>query len=338
MIEIDGSLHSGSGTLLRYGASLATLTAEPLHMSRIRAKRPKPGLRAQHVAAVSACATVSGGRLDNATVGSQEIIYYPGDTLEGGSFHFDIGTAGSATMAAFTLIPPALFSSGPSRLTITGGLFQDFAPSFHHEEELETYYNPNDPEFKKKYGPRGVIHSWSDGKGGQKIEDTGPLTRARMPTADLEFYDDANKFIEAAVREKKPFFVWFNATRMHVWTHLKPSAEGRTGLGLYPDGMVEHDDMVGGLLKRLDELGIADDTIIVYGTDNGAEEVTWPDGGTTPFRGEKGTTWEGGFRVPMLVRWPGVIKRGTIINEVFSQEDWLPTLLAAAASRTSSRS
>jgi RNA 3'-terminal phosphate cyclase (ATP) len=132
MIEIDGSLYSGSGTLVRYGASLATVTREPLHMTRIRAKRPKPGLRAQHLSALSACAIVSGGRLDNANVGSQEISYYPGNTLVGGSFRFDIGTAGSATMAAFTLIPPALFAAAPSRFTITGGLFQDFAPSFHH--------------------------------------------------------------------------------------------------------------------------------------------------------------------------------------------------------------
>ena len=122
-----------------------------------------------------------------------------------------------------------------------------------------------------------MIHAWSDGKGGQRIEDTGPLTRARMPTVDLEIYDAANKFIDIAVTGKKPFFVWFNTTRMHVWTHLKPSAEGRTGISVYADGMVEHDDMVGGLLKRLDELGIADNTIVVYGTDNGAEEVTWPD-------------------------------------------------------------
>jgi len=119
---------------------------------------------------------------------------------------------------------------------------------------------------------------------------------------------------------------------MHVWAHLQPSAAGRTGIGLYPDGMVEHDDMVGAVLKQLDDLGIADNTIVVYGTDNGAETGTWPDGGTapTPFHGEKGTTWEGGFRVPMLVRWPGVIKPGTVINDIFSQEDWLPTLLAAA--------
>jgi arylsulfatase A-like enzyme len=211
--------------------------------------------------------------------------------------------------------------------------FDEFLGNLYHlnaEEEPETYYYPKDPEFRKKYGPRGVIHSWSDGKGGQKIEDTGPLSRERMPTVDLEIYDAANKFIDGAVKEKKPFFVWFNTTRMHVWTHLKPSAQGRTGIGLYPDGMVEHDDMVGALLKRLDELGIADNTIVVYGTDNGSETGTWPDGGTTPYHGEKGTTWEGGFRVPMLVRWPGVLKPGTIINEIFSQEDWLPTLLAAA--------
>jgi len=136
--------------------------------------------------------------------------------------------------------------------------------------------------------------------------------------------------VDKAAKDGKPFFVWFNTTRMHVWTHLKKSADGRTGIGLYPDGMVEHDDMVGQVLKQLDDLGIADNTIVVYGTDNGAETGTWPDGGTTPFHGEKGTTWEGGFRVPMLVRWPGVIKPGTIINDIFSQEDWLPTLLAAA--------
>ena len=211
--------------------------------------------------------------------------------------------------------------------------FDEFLGNLYHlnaEEEPETYYYPKDPEFRKKFGPRGVLHTWSDGKGGQRIEDTGALTRARMPTVDLEIYDAANKFIDAQVKAQKPFFVWFNTTRMHVWTHLKPSAQGRTGIGLYPDGMVEHDDMVGGLLKQLDELGIADNTIVVYGTDNGAETGTWPDGGTMPFHGEKGTTWEGGFRVPMIVRWPGVIKPGTIVNEIFSQEDWLPTLLAAA--------
>ncbi len=211
--------------------------------------------------------------------------------------------------------------------------FDEFLGNLYHlnaEEEPETYYYPKDPDFKKKFGPRGVLHTWSDGKGGQKIEDTGPLTRERMPTVDLEIFDAEQKFVAGAVKAEKPFFVWFNTTRMHVWTHLKPSAEGRTGIGLYPDGLVEHDDMVGQVLKQLDDLGIADNTIVVYGTDNGAEVGTWPDGGMTQFHGEKGTTWEGGFRVPMLVRWPGVIKPGTIVNDIFSQEDWLPTFLAAA--------
>ena len=211
--------------------------------------------------------------------------------------------------------------------------FDEFLGNLYHlnaEEEPETYYYPKDPEFRKKYGPRGVLHTWSDGKGGQKIEDTGPLTQARMPTVDMEIYAAEQKFVDKAVKDGKPFFVWFNTTRMHVWTHLKKAAQGRTGIGVYPDGMVEHDDMVGEVLKQLDDLGIAGNTIVVYGTDNGAETGTWPDGGTTPFHGEKGTTWEGGFRVPMLVRWPGVIKPGTIVNEIFSQEDWLPTLLAAA--------
>jgi arylsulfatase A-like enzyme len=211
--------------------------------------------------------------------------------------------------------------------------FDEFFGNLYHlnaEEEPETYYYPKDPEFKKKYGPRGVLHCWSDGKGGQKIEDTGPLTRDRMPTVDEEIFAYATKFIDKSVSEKKPFFVWFNTTRMHVWTHLKKASDGVTGIGLYPDGMVEHDKMVGEMLKKLKDLGIDDNTIVVYGTDNGAETVSWPDGGITPFHGEKGTTWEGGMRVPMLVRWPGVIKPGSLHNEIFSQEDWMPTLLAAA--------
>jgi arylsulfatase A-like enzyme len=211
--------------------------------------------------------------------------------------------------------------------------FDEFLGNLYHlnaEEEPETYYYPKDPEFRKKFGPRGVLHTWSDGKGGQKIEDTGPMTRARMPTADREFFAAATKFIENAHQQDKPFFVWFNTTRMHVWTRLSEQAEGVTGIGLYPDGMVEHDKMVGELLKQLDDLGIADNTIVIYGTDNGAETGTWPDGGTTPYHGEKGTTWEGGFRVPCIVRWPGVIKPGTLVNDIMSQEDWMPTLLAAA--------
>ena len=211
--------------------------------------------------------------------------------------------------------------------------FDEFLGNLYHlnaEEEPETYYYPKDPAFRKKYGPRGVLHTWTDGKGGQKIEDTGALTQARMETVDQEIFAAEQKFVAEAAKSGKPFFVWFNTTRMHVWTHLKKSAQGRTGIGLYPDGMVEHDDMVGAVLKQLDDLGIADNTIVVYGTDNGAETGTWPDGGTTPYHGEKGTTWEGGFRVPMVVRWPGVIKPGSIVNEIFSQEDWLPTFLAAA--------
>ncbi len=211
--------------------------------------------------------------------------------------------------------------------------FDEFLGNLYHlnaEEEPETYYYPKDPAFIKKFGPRGVIHSWSDGHGGQKIEDTGPLNTARMPTIDTELFTNATRFIGQAVSDKKPFFVWFCTTRMHVWTHLKKESQGVTGIGLYPDGMVEHDKMVGDLLKKLDVLGIADNTIVIYGTDNGAETSTWPDGGITPFHGEKGTTWEGGMRVPMIVRWPGVLQPGSDHNEIFSQEDWMPTLLAAA--------
>jgi arylsulfatase len=211
--------------------------------------------------------------------------------------------------------------------------FDEFYGNLYHlnaEEEPETYYYPKDPEFRKKYGPRGVIHSWAQPGGKQKIEDTGPMTRKRMETADDNFVASAIDFIDRAHKDGKPFFVWATTTRMHVWTRLKKSAVGRTGIGLYPDGMAEHDDHVGLLLKKLDDLGIADNTIVVYSTDNGAESFTWPDGGITPFHGEKGTTWEGGFRVPQMVRWPGVIKPGTIINDVISHEDWLPTLLHAA--------
>jgi arylsulfatase A-like enzyme len=223
--------------------------------------------------------------------------------------------------------------------------FDEFFGNLYHlnaEEEPETYYYPKDPAFKANFGPRGVLHSWATDKddptveprwgkvGMQRVEDTGPLTAARMQTVDNEIYGAADKFINKATDDKKPFFVWFNTTRMHVWTHLKKESEGRTGIGLYPDGMVEHDDMVGDLLKKLDDMGLTKNTIVVYGTDNGAETATWPDGGITPFHGEKGGTWEGGMRVPMVVRWPGVIKPGTVVNEIFSQEDWMPTLLAAA--------
>lgn len=207
--------------------------------------------------------------------------------------------------------------------------FDKFFGNLYHlnaEEEPESEFYPTDPEFHKKFGPRGVIRATADGK----IEDTGPLTRKRMETADTEFLNESLKFIDEAHAAGKPFFVWHNSTRMHVWTHLSEKYKGKSGYGLYADGMMELDDGVGALLDKLDELGIADNTIVIFSTDNGAEKFTWPDGGTIPFRGEKGTTWEGGFRVPMMVRWPGTVAPGTVINDIFSQEDWMPTLLAAA--------
>ncbi|HEY1801539.1 MAG TPA: arylsulfatase [Terriglobales bacterium] len=207
--------------------------------------------------------------------------------------------------------------------------FDEFFGNLYHlnaEEEPEGYFYPKDPEFKKKFGPRGVIHSTAKGT----IEDTGPLNVARMPTIDEEFLGATQKFIANSVKSTKPFFVWFNTTRMHVFTHLKKESVGKTGKGMHADGMVEHDGMIGQLLDQLDDLKIADNTIVLYTTDNGAEIALWPDGAMTPFRNEKGTTWEGGFRIPMLARWPGVIKPGTISNDIISLIDWFPTLCAAA--------
>ena len=207
--------------------------------------------------------------------------------------------------------------------------FDEFLGNLYHlnaEEEPENPDYPQNPEFKKKFGPRGVIRATAGGE----IVDTGPLTKKRMETIDEEVTDGALDFIDRAHGSGKPFFLWWNSTRMHIWTHLKPESEGKTGLGVYPDGMVEHDAMVGQILDKLDELGIADNTIVMYSTDNGAEVMTWPDGGTTPFAGEKNTQWEGGYRVPTLIRWPGVIEPGTRINDIGSHEDMLPTLVAAA--------
>src|SRR5215813_11765265 len=209
--------------------------------------------------------------------------------------------------------------------------FDEFFGNLYHlnaEQEPECPDYPKDPEFKKKFGPRGVLHSWANPDGTQKIENTGPLTVKRMETVDEEFLDASLKFMDKAVADDKPFFVWWNSTRMHVFTHLKKESEGVTGLGTYPDGMVEHDGHVGQLLDKLDELGIADNTIVMYSTDNGAEICTWPDGGMTPFRGEKDTNYEGGWRVPCAIRWPGVIEPGTVSNEIFSHTDMLPTLAA----------
>ena len=210
--------------------------------------------------------------------------------------------------------------------------FDEFFGNLYHlnaEQEPENPDYPKDPEFKKKYGPRGVLHTWANADGTQKIENTGPLTVKRMETVDEEFLDASLKFIEKSVKDDKPFFVWWNSTRMHIFTHLKKESEGKTGLGIYPDGMVEHDGHVGQLLDKLDALGIADNTLVMYSTDNGAEVMSWPDGGTTPFRGEKDTNFEGGWRVPCAIRWPGMIKPGTVSNEMFSHTDMLPTLAAA---------
>jgi arylsulfatase len=207
--------------------------------------------------------------------------------------------------------------------------FDEFFGNLYHlnaEEEPEGYFYPKDPNFRKQFGPRGVIKSSADGK----IEDTGPLNTARMPTVDEEFLGAAKDFIGRQAKADKPFFVWFNSTRMHIFTHLKPASLGKTGKGIHADGMLEHDGMVGELLKQLDDLGIADNTIVLYTTDNGAEIALWPDGAMTPFHGEKGTTWEGGMRIPMMVRWPGVVKPGTQYNEIISLIDWFPTLCAAA--------
>jgi len=207
--------------------------------------------------------------------------------------------------------------------------FDEFFGNLYHlnaEEEPEGYFYPKDPAFKRQYGPRGVIKSSADGK----IEDTGPLDTKRMPTVDEEFLAGAKDFIDRQVKAQKPFFCWFNSTRMHVFTHLKKESLGKTGMGIHADGMVEHDGHVGQLLKQLDDLGITDNTIVLYTTDNGAEIALWPDGAMTMFRGEKGTTWEGGFRIPMMVRWPGVVKPGTQVNDMITLMDWFPTFCAAA--------
>ncbi|MCK5135250.1 MAG: arylsulfatase [Bacteroidales bacterium] len=210
--------------------------------------------------------------------------------------------------------------------------FDEFFGNLYHlnaeeEPELPDYPSPEKyPDFAKKFGPRGVIHSTADGK----IEDTGPLTKKRMETVDDETIAAAEKFIRNAVKSGKPFFVWWNGTRMHFRTHVKAEHRGISGQNEYGDGMVEHDMHVGKLLDLLDELGIADNTIVQYGTDNGPHKNTWPDAGINPFRGEKNTNWEGGWRVPAMVRWPGHIKAGSVSNEIMSGLDWMPTYLAAA--------
>jgi arylsulfatase A-like enzyme len=211
--------------------------------------------------------------------------------------------------------------------------FDEFMGSLYHlnaEEEPENEDYFKDPEMIKKHNTRGVLHTWANPDGSQKIESTGPLTKKRMETIDEEITKASLDYLERAKKANKPFFLWWNSTRMHIHTHLKKESQGKTGLGIYPDGMVEHDAMVGQLLDRLKQLGLEDNTIVMYSTDNGAESFSWPDGGTTPFRGEKATNWEGGYRVPTAIRWPRVIKPGTVNNDVFAHEDMMPTLLAAA--------
>jgi arylsulfatase A-like enzyme len=223
--------------------------------------------------------------------------------------------------------------------------FDEFFGNLYHlnsEEEPEDPSYPKDPEFHKRFGPRGVLDVKATTKddtttdprfgqvGRQTIKDTGPLTRKRMETVEEDLLARSLDFIERSHKSGKPFFLWHNSTRMHVWTRLSQKWENKSGYGLYADGMAELDDIVGRLLKKLDDLDIAKNTIVVFSSDNGSEIFTWPDGGMQPFKGEKGTTWEGGFRAPALARWPGVIKPGTVVNEIMSHNDWLPTFVAAA--------
>jgi arylsulfatase len=223
--------------------------------------------------------------------------------------------------------------------------FDEFFGNLYHlnaEQEPECPDYPKDPSFRKKFGPRGVLKCKATDKddttvdpqfgkvGKQAIENTGPLTMKRMETIDEEFLSSALDFMERQTKAARPWFCYMNTTRMHIFTHLKKESVGKTGYGVYPDGMVELDGYIGQLLKKLDDLKVADNTIVVFTTDNGAECMSWPDGGTTPFRGEKDTNFEGGWRVPCLMRWPGVIEPGTVINDICSLQDFIPTFAAAS--------
>jgi len=219
--------------------------------------------------------------------------------------------------------------------------FDEFLGNLYHlnaEEEPENRDYPKDmvlangKKFVDQFGPRGVIHSWANPDGTQKIEDTGPLTKKRMETIDDETVAAAKDFIKKQHDAGKPFFVWWNGTRMHFRTHVKDEHTGISGPSgdEYHDGMVEHDMHVGALLKQLDDLGIADNTIVLYSTDNGPHYNTWPDAGTTPFRSEKNSNWEGAYRVPAYVRWPNRFPAGTVLNGIVAHEDWLTTFAAAA--------
>ena len=213
--------------------------------------------------------------------------------------------------------------------------FDEFYGNLYHlnaEEEPEHPDYPKDPEFRKRFGPRGVIHSYAGPNHTQKIEDTGPLTKKRMETIDDDIADRASAFLEEQHNAGKPVFLWVTFTHMHFRTHPKPESVGQSGRwqSEYHDTMIDHDRNVGTVLDKIDELGIADNTIVMYSTDNGPHMNTWPDAAMTPFRNEKNSNWEGAYRVPAMVRWPGVIKPGSVCNEIISHMDWLPTLLAAA--------
>lgn len=209
--------------------------------------------------------------------------------------------------------------------------FDEFYGNLYHlnaEEEPEHVDYPKDPEFRKKYGPRGVVHSFSDGR----IEDTGPLTRKRMETIDDDVAARAADFMERQTKANKPFFVWVNFTHMHFRTHVKPESRGQSGrwMSEYADAMIDHDKNVGTVLDKIDELQIGDNTFVMYSTDNGPHMNTWPDAAMTPFRNEKNSNWEGAYRVPAMVRFPGKIEAGSVSNEIVSHLDWLPTILAIA--------
>jgi arylsulfatase len=212
--------------------------------------------------------------------------------------------------------------------------FDEFFGFLYHlnaceEPELRDYPPEKDfPNFREHFAPRGVLRTYADGR----VEDTGPLTKKRMETIDDEVFEVTSEWLDRKVAEDNPFFLWFNTSHMHFRTHPKPGSIGQSGRwqSEYHDVMIDHDKIVGSVLQKLDDLGIADNTIVIYGTDNGPHMNSWPDAGMTPFRNEKDSNWEGAFRVPCFIRWPGVIKPGTVSNDIVSNLDWLPTLLAAA--------
>jgi arylsulfatase len=224
--------------------------------------------------------------------------------------------------------------------------FDEYAGVLYHLNALEEPENvdyPKDPDFFEKFGPRNVIHTWATDKadrtdqprwgvvGKQKIEDLGKMTIERMKTYDDETLKQSVDFMDKAVKDGKPFFVWHNTTRTHTFTHLRPYyADMIPEKGLMGAAMTEFDDTVGALTKKLTDLGVADNTIVILLSDNGAMKFSWPDGATSPYQGEKATTWEAGVRVPALIKWPGVVKPGTVINDIFAHNDWVPTLMAAA--------